>query len=31
MAKTEPIEARSGRLLVCLGAFPVRRGQAASR
>ena len=28
MAKTELIEARYGRLLVRLGAFPVRRGQA---
>ena len=28
MAKTELIQARSGRLLVRLGAFPVRRGQA---
>jgi 1-acyl-sn-glycerol-3-phosphate acyltransferase len=28
MAKTELIEGRSGRLLVRLGAFPVRRGQA---
>ena len=28
MAKTELIEARYGRLLVRLGAFPVRRGQS---
>src|SRR5688572_33511606 len=28
MAKTELIEARYGRMLVRLGAFPVRRGQA---
>jgi 1-acyl-sn-glycerol-3-phosphate acyltransferase len=28
MAKTELIEARYGRLLVRLGAFPIRRGQA---
>jgi 1-acyl-sn-glycerol-3-phosphate acyltransferase len=28
MAKTELVEARYGRLLVRLGAFPVRRGQA---
>ena len=28
MAKSELIEARSGRLLVRLGAFPVRRGQS---
>jgi 1-acyl-sn-glycerol-3-phosphate acyltransferase len=30
MAKTELIEARYGRLLVRLGAFPVRRGQSDS-